>query len=584
MSPIARHSRPRGFSLVELLVTAAVVSLVFGGLLVSLKYSIALIGSSKARAGALALANEQVEYIRSLPYSTVGTIAGIPDGPIPQNSTTTLNGLMYYERVVVQYVDAPDDGEGVLDDNGILADYKQVKVEYSWSDKNGSSTISLLTNVVPPGIESTAGGGTLVVNVFDASVQPVSGAEVHVYNDTTTSTIDTIRYTNASGIAMFAGAPAAANYQIRVTQTGYSTDQTYLASSSNPNPTVQPVAVLESAVSTMNFQIDELSDLTVRTVGPSTDGAFDDAFDDLTEATSSSNVEIVAGSVSLSGGAGAYAGAGSLFSIPVTPGAISAWDLVRFDANTATSTSVRVSVYSVTGGTYTLIPDSDLPGNSTGFSMGPINISALDEDTYGSLALAAILETSDPNVTPLLDMWEISYVVTEPPISGIPFSLTGNKTIGTTASATPIYKYSESHTTDGTGEVEISGLEWDVYDLTVNTSAYTISEACNNIPYVLPPGEDHTLTLTLVPAAPFSMRVSVVDIDGDPIAGADVELSRPGLSQTLETSSCGQAYFDSGLVSALDYSLTVNASGYTSEVVSNITIDGSETTVVTLSP
>lgn len=578
MQYIGLHTNARGFSLVELLVTAAIVSLVFGGLLGSIQFALKLISGSKASASALALANEQLEYIRSLSYADVGTVGGIPSGSIPQNSTTTLNGMVFYERVFIQYIDSPDDGLGGADSNGILADYKQAKVEYSWSGHTGTSSIFLLTNIIPPGIESTTGGGTLTVNVFDAAVAPVSGAEVHIHNNTTTTTIDIARFTNAEGIATFAGAPAAANYEITVTKTGYSTDQTYVATTSNPDPITSPVAVIESAVSTMNFQIDRLSDLKVRTIGPATVGSFEDTFTDMTAVATSTDVALVAGSIVLGGSAGTYIPTGLLHSTTTTPTVITAWDIVSWNSLTPINTELLVSVYKVTGSTYSLVPDADLAGNSVGFSSGPIDISGLDTSVYDSLALGAVLTTTDSNVTPELYDWSISHTVSEPSIGSIPFTLTSTKIIGTT----PVYKYLESHTTDASGEVELTDLEWDSYIVALETGAYDIKNACPSIPYTLNPGVSDTLTLTLVPSATYSLRVSVVDVDGNPIIGADVDVSRPSFSDSDVTSSCGQVFFNTGLAAQPDYELDVQATGYVDQTVTGVTVDGTNAITVTL--
>ncbi|MFZ2252538.1 MAG: prepilin-type N-terminal cleavage/methylation domain-containing protein [Minisyncoccia bacterium] len=577
---LSQKGDSKGFTLVELLVTAALVALVFGGLMASIQFALKLVSVSKASTGALALANEQLEYIRSLAYADVGTVAGIPDGIIPQNSTSSLNGVTYFERVLVQYVDSPDDGLGGADSNGILADYKEVKVEYSWTGTNGTTTIFLLTDIVPPGIESTVGGGTLIVNVFDAGVLPVAGAEVHIHNDTTTTTIDVSRFTNALGVATFAGAPAAANYEIVVSKPGYSTDQTYTATTSNPSPITSPVAVVESAVSTMNFQIDMLSDLKVRTIGPSTNGLFSDTFDDASKVALLTSTDITtSGDVVLSGGPGAYVAGGHMESVSTTPSVITAWDLVTWNSSVPLNTSLMVQVYSVSGtSTYMLVPDSDLPGNSVGFSSGPLNIAGLSVGTYASLALGATLASSDVATTSQLHDWSLSYIVTEPGISNIPFTFTGSKIIGDG----PVYKYQRSHMTGGSGEIQLNDLEWDSYSLSLSTNAYNIANACSGLPYNLNPGVNETLTLTLVPAVAESLRVTVVDIDGDPIIGAVVNLSRPGVNETLNTSSCGQVFFNSGLISALDYIIDVQATGYTGQNITDITIDSADVLVVTL--
>jgi type II secretory pathway pseudopilin PulG len=576
----ARMKRPdlRGFTFVELLVTAAVAALVFGGLMASVQFAVKLISEAKAKTGAVSLANERLEYIRSLSYADIGTVGGIPAGPIPQNATTTLNAITYYERVLIQYVDAPEDGLGASDTNGIVADYKRAKVEYSWLGQNGTSSIFLISDIAPPGIESTAGGGTLVVNVFDADVTPVAGAAVRVMNDTTSSAIDTTQYTNVNGVAFFAGAPAAAQYRLSVTKPGYSTDGTYVATTSNPDPVTPPAAVIEGAVSTMNFQIDELSTLSVRTIEPPSIGVMHDDFDDTSMITDLFDAAVTGGDLVLAGAAGSYATAGSALSASATPTTITAWDRATWDATTTLNTTLAVRVYTVSDGSYALVPDTDLPGNSTGFTSGDVSLAGLDPDTYPSLALGASLGTLDPSQTPVLHAWEISYTIDEPPISGVPFTLQSTKVIGTT----PVYKYEESHTTGGDGVAVIPDLEWDSYKVSLSTGSYDISEACPALPFPLEPGVERTLTLTLMPNATRSMRVSVVDASGEPIANASVELERSGFNESEDTSSCGQSFFNTGLMSATDYVINVSAAGYTDRSVTGITIDDDETLVVPL--
>ncbi len=567
----------RGFTLVELLVTIAVFGLVFGGLIASIQFTMKLISISKAKTTALSLANERLEYIRSLAYDGIGTVSGIPGGPIPQNSTTTLNGITFHERVLIRYVDSPDDGTGASDINGILADYKEVKVEYSWPSATGTSTIFLLTNIVPKGIETTAGGGTLTVNVFDAGVQPIQGASVHVYNDTTTSTIDVTQFTNADGIVMFSGAPAAANYEITVTKAGYSTDQTYEATTTNPNPVTPHVAVIESTVSTMNFQIDELSNLRVRTIEPVTYGTWSDSFDDMSKIGSMADTVLASGNVELAGGAGAYVPLGTVYATGTTPSPTIGWHHAEWSASLPVATSLTVRVYAVdAGGGYTIIPDSALPGNSAGFTTSPLSLTSVDAGAYPTLALVAELTSSDVNVTPALHSWSITHVASENVLSGIGFSFIGNKIIGTDLAAMPIYKYSQSHTTDGSGEIALSNLEWDSYTLELTSGMYDIKEACADIPYVLNPDVNETLTLTLVPSVSDTMRVSVIDTNNNPVYGASVELSRPGLSETEITSTCGQVFFNSGLSAASDYEVEVQKSGYVTQTVTPIEIDGDE--------
>ncbi len=572
-----------GMSLIELLIVIGLVTLVFGSLLGTFQFMVALIGSSKAQAGAIALANEKVEYIRSLGYDDVGTIGGIPEGVIPQYSTTTLNGVEFHERVFIQYIDAPQDGEGGDDENGILADYKQVKVEYSWDFNGETKTISLISNIVPEGIETTAGGGTLTVNVFDAGVQPVSGASVRVYNNTGTSTIDVTRNTNANGVAMFSGAPALAGYEITVSKSGFSSEGTYTASSTNPNPTTLPVAVLESQVSTMNFQIDELSDLSVQTIGEPTTDTFEDLFDDAVQVEHMNNVTVAGGEAVLAGAPGSYSANGEIASVAFAPGTIDSWDTAAVAARTPVNTSLLVHVYDASSSTLpVLVSDTDLPGNSTGFAAGAVDLRTLDPAAYPALSLQADLATADAATTSALLEWSISYTVSAPVLADIPFTLTGSKTIGTNASGTPIYKYEESFTTGAAGTQSISDLEWDVYEVDITDSAYDVAEACENIPYALDPGVDETLVLTLAPASPYSLRVRVENSAGDAIPNASITLARSGFNDSAASSACGSAFFNSGVSSASDYAVSIQASGYADQTINNVVIAGNDALTIVM--
>lgn len=575
-----RANPQSGLSLVEVIITSALLLLIVGGMMAFFQSAVQLVGSAKARAGAVSLANQKLEYIRSLPYNDAGTINGIPSGQIPQTASTTLNGIEYQERVLIEFVDSPDDGVGADDQNGILADYKRAKVEYSWDQLGETKSIALITNLVPIGIESIEGGGTVTVNVFDANALPVAGASVQLFNNTAT-TVDVTRFTNDDGIAQFAGAPAAAGYELVVTGDNMSTDQTYVASSTNPNPATPPVAVVESQVSTMNFQIDTLSNLSITTVGLPTTASFDDTFNDSLSIFTSNQVTVGGGEVVLAGSP-VYVGSGNLRSASTTPTSFSSWDTASFTLEELSDTDIFVQVYSVSGTNYTLVPDVDLPGNSSGFATGTVSLLGLNPITYPSLALGAELSTNDASITPKLLDWRIDYTVSELPIADVPFTLTGDKVIGTLADESPVYKYQRSHSTDSGGSLALSGLEWDSYDLSLDTSAYVIYEACEPLPYRLDPGVKADLKLTLLPTPTRSLHVYVLDINLEPVPGATVTLSNASVNDLDTTSACGQTIFASGLPSATDYVVDVSAAGYTDTTQENITIDGNNTLVVTL--
>ena len=569
---------------------AALSSIIFIALLESFEYSLRLINTSRAKLSALSVANDRMEYFRSLPYDDVGTISGIPSGTVPQNSIVTLNGIRFYERVLVEYVDDPADGEdgtGIPDNNGIPADYKRVKLEYTWSIGGATSSIAMISNIVPRSVETTAGGGTVRVNVIDDVSMLLPGASVRLINNTTTSTIDVTRITDTSGSALFSGAPAASNYEVIVTGNiaghDYSTAQTYKATTTNPNPIVSPFSVLESDVSTLTFQIGKLSDLSVTSLSAVSEGSFVEGFSDLTGVATSSQVVTNGGMLVLEDTTGVYKTSGYAFLGPISPSPLLNWQTVRVAADVPTHTSLYVQFFTGTSsGPYTLIPDIALPGNSTGFVDSIVDISDLDTATYPDIFVGVTLATSNTGITPEVHEIGVYYRNSATVAPNISFAIHGNKTIGTTAALAPIYKYNSTFMTDAVGVQTISDLEFDSYTLTP-PSLYHIAMACPAHPFVQQAGFDGELELLLAVSTATSTRIAVVDSLGDAIPGATVHLTRSGYNMTKETDGCGQAFFTGGgLVGGFDYTLDVSAVGYNNNSIDPYAVSRDTSTVVTL--
>lgn len=569
----------RGVTLVELLVVTALIGLVFFGLVAAVQTMLQLSATTRAEAGAVALAIDQLEYIRSLDYFSAGTVGGVVAGPVAQTATTSLNGIEYTRSVSIQYYDRPDDGL-VTDStpDPVPQDSKRVVVTVSWQVGGTPKEIKLQTDIIPPGLESVNGGGTIIVNVFDANVQPVAGADVRVVNNSLTPTIDEPYVTDTAGRAVIPGVPAGANYELFATKAGYSTDQTYVASGTNPVPVRTPIAVASGSVSTINFQIDELSGLTVETIGPPVKTIYPtDTFDSAVQVERSADVDIGGGEVVLAGGAGSYVASGYLFASTSEPTTLASWESFDFDATTTAASTLTVHLYSVVGvgstSVHTLIPDTDLPGNAAGFTAGPVNITSVPT-SFGRLALGASLTSTDPTQTPRLFNWSLTHIESESAVPNVPFTLTGDKTIGTNGGQ-PVYKYSASHTTDGSGQVLVPDLEFDGYRFDLDTSSYTIAEVIGGDPFEKRAGVDEAVTLVLESPSAHSLRATVNTIYNDPIAGASVQLtdlSGP-YDTTQETSIYGQTYFSSG-VSSSTYELQVTAPGYDDYLVPSLAING----------
>lgn len=143
----------RGSGLIEVVVAAALLTVVFVGFMGVLQLSTKLASDNKAHTGATALALERMEYIRSLDYADVGVVGGSPSGILLGSEAVVLNTVAYTQETTVVYFDDGADGTGGSDTNGNTNDYKVVVVRVSWIGQNGEREVRIVSNVTPPAIE-----------------------------------------------------------------------------------------------------------------------------------------------------------------------------------------------------------------------------------------------------------------------------------------------------------------------------------------------------------------------------------------------------------------------------------------------
>jgi hypothetical protein len=230
---------------------------------------------------------------------------------------------------------------------------------------------------------------------------------------------------------------------------------------------------------------------------------------------------------------------------------------------------------------FVLIPDADLDGNGAGFTDNIIDISELDTTSYPSIYVGISLGTTDTSVTPEVDEMSVFYRESETARSSLDLDIEGNKIVGTSAALEPIYKYSNSLTTDGSGELGISDLEFDTYTFST-ASGLDIASACPAHPFNHQAGIDGNLELVMVSNSSDTLRVIVVDSLGRSLPGAEVNLTRSGYDVTHSTDSCGQVFFTGGVSANTDYTIDVTATGYNDNNVPVFEISGDTVTTITM--
>jgi len=256
-----------GFTIIEAVVGMAIFLIVTGSLFGITQLVFESIGQTRVRHTARLLANEKIEEARNLSYEDLGTVGGIPAGPIAPIEQVSLGGIIFEVTTTIAYVDDPFDGEAPAD--LVNTDYKRVRVKLEWAGAfaSGRRPVVLVTDIVPKEIETNDGGGTLSLLVFNSEGNPLNGADVNIVNSTVNPQVDLTITSDSFGRVILPGAPSAIeSYEIIVTKAGYSSDRTYGAEEVT-NSSKSHITVLEGQVSEASFAIDKVSTLTVKTYG-----------------------------------------------------------------------------------------------------------------------------------------------------------------------------------------------------------------------------------------------------------------------------------------------------------------------------
>ena len=576
----------------DTVVGTALMLLIFLGIFAAFQLSVDVVLNNKARAGAIALANERMEYIRSLTYAQVGTVGGIPAGIIPQTETIILNGISYTRRTFIQYSDDPGDGSGGADTNSITADYKALRSDVYWASRHGERHITVLSRVSPGGngIETAVPGGTLTLTVVNAFSQPVSNAQIHIVNSATTPAslaIDFITYTNVNGTASFIGATTTGSYQITVTKSDYSKDRTYGVTAENTSPSPAHLAVYLNQTTSWTFGIDILAQKTINTWTPILPAVWTDTFADNSRIDASASTTVSTGAVRLSGSS-PYDSTGSVQSVSIAPAYLAKWKTLSWSATSPVGTGVTYRVHNASGSS--LIPDSQLPGNSAGFSTSPVDLTGVSTSTYAGIRLDAQFTSTGIN-TASIDVWNVEYDYGPQVLPNVDFTLTGAKSTGTGPSGTQ-YKYSTSQNSGVSARVVLPDMEWDTYEFRPTGTVYDIASACHDATesplmfvsstkFSLAANSQTVSDMYLVTHTTNALSVDVRSVaTGLFIPYATIRLYKTGYDTTQTADRCGQTIFSS--LSSGTYTLVVSASGYTTSTNIAVPVSGTTRSSVSL--
>ena len=259
-----------GTSLIEATIMIGVLAVLSLTIIGGALYVLRTIGANQARTIALGIATQHIETIRNMPYDEVGVTTGWPPGSIPASQDIALDKFTFTVTTDVRFIDDPFDGYATNTPMGKPidtepSDYKRAEVGVCWNLYPCTNPVSLITTVVPNGVESAPGTGSLFVQVFDANGLPVPQADVTV-NNTNLSILINNTTDNSGNLQLLSLPPDINNYNINVTKSGFSSDYTLPTTGPNPNPVQPDASVTAGAVTETSFAIDAISTLNVTTV------------------------------------------------------------------------------------------------------------------------------------------------------------------------------------------------------------------------------------------------------------------------------------------------------------------------------
>ena len=117
-------------------------------------------------------------------------------------------------------------------------------------------------------------------------------------------------------------------------------------------------------------------------------------------------------------------------------------------------------------------------------------------------------------------------------ISNSSLTIAGSKLIGTSPD---VLKYTNTLSTDTSGNAILNNLEWDSYQITNANVAYDIAGSIPQLPLTLAPATTTNVTMVLQPKNSSALLVTTSDENNEPLYGATVTLTKSGVSQTLTT-------------------------------------------------
>lgn len=573
----------KGFTLIEVLIGIFLILIVFLGIYGLYQLSLKVINTSASKITATYIANQCLEKIKNLPYGSIGIEGGFPDGVLESSTTTTRNNYEYTIETRVDFVVDSTDGI-VFPDDDCPNDYKRVEVKVSWEGMF-EDYVSLATDISPENMtqECQNLGGILSVSVFDAFGEMVPSPLIEIKDVATGEVLKSASPDDGKHYFSL----ATSSYKVVVSKSSYSIEQTYdsgdtyggevILTPEKPHP-----IVLQDQLTEVSFSIDKISSFSIDTLSSWSQEIFSDSFLDESEVSELSDVVVTNGEATLATNTEGYLPLGYLMSTSVSPATLLEWDEFSWTDLEVQDTDLNYQVYFATGTGWSLVPNSDLSGNSSGFDISPLDLSGLDVVTYSQLRFKANFSTNVNGSSSALEDWQVVWLASQPTaIPNVAFVSRGEKIIGSDASGDPIYKHSTTSVSGSDGHINLLNMEWDSYWFSINPAGGLDLVDIDPSPQPIGLSPDVNSAVDLYLDSQNSLLVTLQDlVTLEPIFAGSVRLyNGSGYNVTQYTDNEGQTYFIP--LTQGNYSLEIQSPGYASTSASSF-VTGDVTKIIKL--
>jgi len=152
------------------------------------------------------------------------------------------------------------------------------------------------------------------------------------------------------------------------------------------------------------------------------------------------------------------------------------------------------------------------------------------------------------------------------PKGNVNFKMRGAKTLGTQSNGTIVYKYDQTLTTDGNGNLSLSNIEWDNYTVSMPTTTTLDISGINPLsPFSIQPESTNSVTFATESYSSNNLRTTFLNASGQQVASVSGTLKKGsttinGVSGSSSDPDYGQIFFANAASGT--NTLTATASGY----------------------